>query len=67
MSFASIGRIKPTYDKYLLKMNPICTFSLTVQISEYLLITTIMIHNKNKHISICLPVVVVCKDRLLLL
>ena len=64
MSFASIGRTKP---KYLLKMNPICTFSLTVQISEYLLITTIIIHNKNKHISICLPVVVVCKDRLLLL
>ena len=45
-------------------MNPIilCTFSLAVQISEYLLITTNMIHNKNKHISICLPVVVVCKD-----
>ena len=48
-------------------MNPICTVSVTVQIYEYLLITTIMIHNKNKHISICLPVVVVCKDRYRLL
>ena len=55
--------------KYLSKMNPISTFSVTVQILEYLLITTItyMIHNKKKHISICLPVVVVCKDRYRLL
>ena len=43
-------------------MNPMRTASVTVQISKYLLITTIMIHNKNKRISICLPVVVVCKD-----